>query len=280
MTSFSVNDYYNIGLRLKFPDLISFLSCNKCIHALSTDFGFWTKYLKIHFKVGKVFNIGFEFDLDPDIVRLAKHIYFLLLYTRHDEMYVTHIAFQKFLDLDFEDQSCLIDIIRKGNDEVDHTTKVPTHPLENLFTLTVLILNLDKFGSNCFVDVDEDLYGDGDPRLELYPTVIPNESKLSRFEDIPPFVFDASKFKFNNRKNFDKSKREFIKLVDTYVNRETLYLSLEQCYSIPFNYEAIDYIINSARIKKHKYRNLYNLFKCVYSMYMSEFTIVLNRKFV
>lgn len=273
---FTGNDYYNIGLRLKFPDLINFFATSKCVHKLSNDDGFWYAYLEHQFRINKTF-----FNPDSNILKLAKMIYFFLLFAHHDKSYITHVTLQKFVSLLHELQYHFLCDVKR--DSVDYRSKPPSHPLlGSVFDYFTLLANIDEHDAK--MNFDEHVYGPKDPRMLLYPTVTIGESRFK--ESVS--TFDASKIQFNRYTKFHISdfndytttQLEFIKLVDSYVHRVTPYFSLDGMITISFDCDALEYILYSGRFKfTDPDAKLYNLINHVNDMYMCEFKILLMRKF-
>ena len=292
-TLFTGNDFYNIGARLRFPDLLTLFACNKSIHDLSNDPGFLKEYLKTQFQVGTTFK--YDFNRDLNVKKCVKLIYFFLLYAHYDQQYVTHVAFQKFLELTVEQQTVLVREMK--NNHVDYKSEAPSHPFANgIVQYYGIMSNLEEFD---LLDgkFDDYVHGNKDCRMLLYPTVVSDKTKLASLTDdkkednaeqlTPICVFDASTIQFNPQSRFwsgefneyTPTQLEFIKLVDTFVHRSTVYLSLDGCFTIKYDYEALEYILYSAGFKEATHKNLFKLINHVNDMYTGEFTIQLIRKF-
>lgn len=286
-TQFSINDYFNIGIRLRFPDLITFFGCNKSIYNLSNDPGFLKEYLKVQFQIGTTFKYDFKSVLN--IKKCVKRICFFLLYSHYDDTYVTHVAFQKFLELTIEQQTLLVCELK--NDRIDYKLPVPSHPLmSGIVQYYGIMSNLEEFNI-CDINFDEYVHGYRDCRMLLYPTVISDKTKLERLrtgELVPVSIFDASTIQFKAQTRFwngefntyTKTQLEFIKLIDSYVHQPTVYLCLDGCFTINYDFEALEYILYSGGFKEKNNKDLFKFINHINDMYMNEFTIQLIRKFI
>lgn len=277
--SFTGNDYYNIGLRLRFPDLLNFFATSKSVYTLSHDQGFWNAYLKKQFGINKIFKL--TSNQDSNLLKLAKHIYFFLLSKQQDESYVTHLAFQKFLDFSVEQRLEFVNLLVR---EIDKSKPTPPHPhLNDLTIYQWIIQDILEFELDDSVKYEDYAYGTKDPRMLLYPTVVLNTDSQVQ----PKCVFDASKIQFTSNTRFyegqlntyTQTQLEFIRMLNTYVHRETPYLSLDGIVTIPFDYEALDYILFSGNFDQTRHKNLYKFVNHVRDMYTSELSILLIQKF-
>lgn len=84
--------FSNIGLNLKFSDLMKFCQCNRLFHQISKDDNFWKQYLYLNFLVETpIKELTFK--------ETTKIIYNFLTLTRKDHAYIPFKSFIKFLNL-------------------------------------------------------------------------------------------------------------------------------------------------------------------------------------
>ena len=130
------NDYFNIALHLKFPELFNFCSSDTSIEQICSSENFWQQYLFINFKVTRSIS-GLTYK------QTAQTIYKFLKLTQLFREYVTLNAFLKFLTFP-------LDKINQILEAMDKNKSYNPHFIPNFLDINGILSNIGES-----IEIDE-----------------------------------------------------------------------------------------------------------------------------
>ncbi len=124
------NDYFNIALHLKFPELFNFCSSDVQIELVCSSESFWQQYLAVNFKViNPISTLTYK--------QTAQIVYRFLKLTQSSQEYVTLNAFQQFLSLPVEK-------INEILEAMDKSKQYDQRFIPNFLDLNGILCNIDE----------------------------------------------------------------------------------------------------------------------------------------